>query len=341
MGREISIFADYHQRENLLTNHCGVLFRLIYRESPQQFEELVVALLPEEAQLRVGPLFTQQEKSVKTVPDLIIRQEAFSLFFETKIDDWFHHGQLQGHVDGLAQSPGVKVLICLCNFEIDDPETKFAPLAQEARKHSVIVQFISFEELLQQIRVLRLSNTMAETVDEFQQYLDRSHFLPRWRYLLDVVNSGKTMDEIQAGAYMCPNKGGPYSHVRARFLGAYQSKMVCSVHAIDALVACSPGGKEFELRWTNNREPEKALLERGRAMIKKINDEQHGKTLRNDGFQVFLLGGGAETKFIKDSPGGLLGSHLYFWDIAKKLEAESASALAAKLNGRKWSEFGH
>lgn len=341
MGREISLFADYHQRENSLTNHCGVLFRLIYRESPQQFEELIVALLPEAGQVRVGPLFTQQVRQTKSVPDLLIQQEAFSLFFETKIDDWFHDGQLKNHIQALANSPGVKVLFCLSNFEHDDPETKFKDFIQEAKQHFVFVQFVSFEELLEKVRARRLSNALIETVDEFEEYLDRNGLLPRWRYLLDVVNCGKTMDEVHAGAYMCPNTGGPYSHVRARFLGSYQSKMVPSVYEIDALVACSPKGKEFELRWKNKDETDKTLLDRALAMIKKINVETHSWTLKNEGLQIFLLGEGAETRFVKDSPRGLQGSHLYFWDIAKTLNAATVSTLAAKLDGRKWSEFGH
>lgn len=39
MGRELLIFLDYHQNQNNLTNHCGVLLRQIYCESPKQFED--------------------------------------------------------------------------------------------------------------------------------------------------------------------------------------------------------------------------------------------------------------------------------------------------------------
>jgi hypothetical protein len=338
MGRDISLFSDYRQKENLLTNHCGLMFRLIYRESPKQFEELVVALLPEEVQLSVGPSFSQQEKSVKSVPDLMIRQEAFSLYFETKIDDWFYDDQLSRHIEGLTKTDGVKVLFCLCNFENDNPDAKFEALISEAKKQSIVVQFVSFEDLLDQVRQLRLSNTLAETVDEFELFLDRNDLLPRWRYLLDVVNCGKTMDEIEAGAYMCPNRSGSYSHVRARFLGTYQNKAVRSVHEIDALVTCSPEGKQFELRWKNKDCANSELIERAKPMIGKIN-QSHRETLKNDGLQIFLLGASCETNFIKDSAGGLFGSHRYFWNIAKTLEAESAEQLAAKLRGRKWNEF--
>lgn len=340
MGREISIFSDYRQRENSLTNHCGILFRLIYRESPQQFEQLVVSLLPEEAPLRVGPIFSQQEIKSKSVPDLLISQEAFSLYFETKIDDWFYDDQLARHVDALSKTSGIKVLFCLSNFETDTPRDRFPDLCKEAAKRAILVQFVSFEELLQKVRLLRLSNSLLETVDEFEQYLDRNELLPRWRYLLDVVNCGQTMDEIEAGAYMCPNTGGPYSHSRARFLGSYQFKAVRSVYEVDALVACTPNGKEFEIRWKNNNQSNKDLLERGKAMTKKINSSHVG-TLKNDGLQIFLLSGGSPTEFVKDSSGGLLGSHLYFWDIAKKLDAKTATELAEKLKGRQWGEFGH
>jgi len=339
MGRDISLFSDYHTGENSLTNHCGILFKLIYRESPEQFEQLIVSLLPEEAQLRVGPVFTQQEKAKRSIPDLLICQDSFRLYFETKIDAWFHDDQLARHIDALARPSGVNVLFCLSNFEESNPEGKFESLVKEAAKRAVIVQFMSFEDLLEQIRELRLSNTLVETIEEFEQYLDRNALLPRWKHLLDVVNCGKTMDEIKAGAYMCPNRSGPYTHVRARYLGTYQAKSIPSIHEIDALVACSPGALEFQLRWKNNSQSETEIIERARQMTKRINPS-HVANLREEGLQIFLLGAEVQTDFRKDTAGGLFGSHRYFRNIAKTLEAANAKDLASKLKGRKWSEFG-
>ena len=117
---------------------------------------------------------------------------------------------------------------------------------------------------------------MLETITEFEAYLDRSGLLPRWRYLLDVVNCGQTMDEIKNGAYMCPNRGGPYTHARARFLGTYQLKAVRTIHEIAALVVCSPGGTEFTLNWRNSSESKEALIARAREMTTKINPSHVG-----------------------------------------------------------------
>lgn len=338
MGREISIFSDYHQKENNLTNHCGVLFRQIYRESPKQFEELIVSLLPESTSLRVGPVFSQQDKKEFSVPDLLICQEAFSLFFETKIGAWFHEKQLAGHIAQLAKTPGSKVLFCLANSEDDSSKKEFKRLVQQARKLDVIVQFLTFEDLLGQVRELKLSNPLSDTIDEFEQYLDRNDLLPRWRHLLDVVNCGKTMDEIEAGAYMCPNRGGPFSHARARFLGTYQNKAVRSIHEIDALVACGPGGKSFRLQWNNCNDSEAAVLSRAGKMISRIS-HLHITDLQSGGLQIFLLGAKAPTNFIKDTVGGLMGSHIYFWNITKRLGTESVAEMAKQLQGRNWSDY--
>ena len=161
-----------------------------------------------------------------------------------------------------------------------------------------------------------------------------------WRYLLDVVNCVKSMNEIKAGAYMCPNQGRSFSHKRARFLGTYQQKMVPSVHEIDALVTCEPDGKNYQLEWKNNQQSENKLIERAKIMIQKI-DPLHVDDVQQTGLKFFLLGAGAQTAFIKDSPGGLRGAKVYFDGIAKTLKANTVTTLAQKLNGRKWSEFGH
>src|SRR5690554_8184097 len=72
MGREISLFADYHKKENSLTNYCGLLMKMLYEDSPRKFEELLATLLKTDTNIIVGPTFTQQTKTVKSIPDLAI-----------------------------------------------------------------------------------------------------------------------------------------------------------------------------------------------------------------------------------------------------------------------------
>lgn len=59
MSREISLFADYHQKENSVTNYCGLMMKLIYEESPKRFEELLATLIQSDKDIPVGPIFSQ------------------------------------------------------------------------------------------------------------------------------------------------------------------------------------------------------------------------------------------------------------------------------------------
>jgi len=125
MGREISLFADYHQKENSLTNYCGLLMKMLYEESPRKFEELLATLLKTDTDIIVGPTFTQQTKQVDSIPDLAITQKSFSVFFETKITDWFYEDQITKHIAGFNQSADNKILFLLSNFDSDNLDERF------------------------------------------------------------------------------------------------------------------------------------------------------------------------------------------------------------------------
>ncbi len=84
MGREISLFADYHQQENSLTNYCGLLMKMLYEDSPRKFEELLATLLKTDTNIIVGPTFTQQSKKEDSIPDLAITQNHFQCFLKQK-----------------------------------------------------------------------------------------------------------------------------------------------------------------------------------------------------------------------------------------------------------------
>ncbi len=59
-----------------------------------------------DANIIVGPTFTQQTKSVDSIPDLAITQKSFSVFFETKTTDWFYNDQINRHIKGFNETAG-------------------------------------------------------------------------------------------------------------------------------------------------------------------------------------------------------------------------------------------
>lgn len=149
--------------------------------------------------------------------------------------------------------------------------------------------------------------------------------------LLDVVNSSKTTLEITINkVYLCPTDKSAYSHKRCKYLGMYKDRSVLGIAEIDAVIDVL-SETQTEVCWINNGEDEDTLTARA---VEKAVKLQGDKLPR----RVFLLSNLKKCDFIKDSPGGLQGSKLYF-NIGE-LAATDSTDLAQKLTGRKWSEFG-
>jgi len=335
MGREISLFADYHQKENSLTNYCGLLMKMLYEDSPRKFEELLATLLKTDTNIIVGPTFTQQTKTVKSIPDLAITQKSFSVFFETKTTDWFYEDQINRHIAGFNQTADDKILFLLSNFENDNLEEQFAKEINEAKKHKIILQPLTFEDFVGSLEQVCNSEYLKNLLDEFKLYLDRNGRLPKWKYLLDVVSCSGTLEEIEQGVYMCPDTGGAYSHRRAKYFGPYSSKKVADIFEINAIVVIEKNLGEAKIKWKNKNIKDETLIEQAKQKLQNWQwriDENKSVPL-----QVFLLDNRQETNFVKETSGGMLQSKKYFWDIAT--DCENSQELAEKLRDKNWGDY--
>lgn len=335
MGREISIFADYHQKENSLTNYCGLLMKLLYEDNPKHFEELLTTLVETETNIFVGPKFTQQTKKEKSIPDLAITQKSFSIFFETKTTNWFYQAQIDRHIKGFNTNTETKILFLLSNFDSNNLQESFKKEIEKAKKNNVIIQPITFEDFIGSIEKVSSSEYMTTLIEEFKLYLDRNGHLPKWKYLLDVVNCKGTLNEIERGVYMCPDTGGAYSHRRAKYFGPYANKKVSEIWKIKAIVVVDKNQSDIKIKWNNSKIKDKELMNEASEKLKlwlyRIEEN------RSVPLQVFLLGNRAETSFVKDSSGGMQQSKKYFWDIAT--DCKSSIVLAEKLQDKKWSDY--
>lgn len=339
MGREISLFADYSARENRITNYCGLILKSLYGENPDAFEVVINKLIKVNKSIKVSPIFTQQEKQIKSVPDLCINQRSFSIFFETKINDWFYTEQIENHLQGLnSQKADVNILFLLSNFETDNYEVRFEKEIKIAEKYNIILQPVSFEDFFEGMKLenLNVSNTFKDMLQEFKVYLDRAGLLPNWKYLLDIVNCGSTLNEVNNGIYACPNSGGSYSHSRAKYFGAYSNKSVSLISDIRAIVIVHKGGNSGELKWKNTDENDKKLIEEALIKLNQCEQWRIEEVQRYD-LQVFLLGERYSTNFYKTSKGGMFGAKQYFQDIPK--EVRNSEELAKYLNDKNWEQF--
>ncbi|GHT24410.1 hypothetical protein FACS189419_09350 [Planctomycetales bacterium] len=308
--------------------------KLLYESSPKQFEELLVTLT--NADISVGPAFRQQTKNVNSIPDLEISQKSFSVFFETKLDDWFYEDQIHRHIEGLHQSDGTKILFLLSNFEDDDLAKKFKSVIAKAEERHIVVCPLTFEDFVAALEQVCTSEYLKNLLEEFREYLDSKELLPAWKHLLDVVSCPQRIsNEIEAGGYICPDAGGAYRHRRAKYFGAYSDKTVKAIYEIKAVIVVGKDSGETTIKWKNVTEENEHLIEEAKAKVQKLQeriDENKSAPL-----QVFLLDKKAETNFIKDTSGGMLNLKKYFWDIAK--DCKNSEELAEKLRDQSWSDF--
>lgn len=335
MGREISLFSNYHSKENNVTNYCGLILKLLYEENPNSFEEVLASLVENDISLTVGPKFTQQKKTKKSIPDLAITQTPFSIFFETKLDDWFYSDQIERHIKGFNKRTDLKILFLLANFETNNLDERFKKEIKMAEDEDIILQPITFEDFVEALQNIDFSMQFKKMLEEFKSYLDRNDYLPKWKYLLDVVNCSKSMNEINEHVYMCPDTGGAYSYRRAKYFGPYSNKKVSKIFEIDAVVVVDTKLSDFSLKWNNTKKDPSILYKKAEDKIKSF--ENRIEENETTALQVFLLSNPKNTNFYKSSSGGMMQSKKYFWDVA--VDCDDSAELADKLENVAWKNI--
>ena len=333
MSKAISLFSGYSQRENRTTNYCLLLLKMLYEENPKFLAEVMSTLVGEDLGERIGVKFRQQERKDSSVPDGLILQPAFTIYIEIKNWDWFYHEQLEKHLAALnEESPGLKALIALANFETTDRE-KFGlirRLCAEQYKGSIVFEEVSFEDFVQALQLPHLPKNLADAVADFRSYLDEQNLLLSWERLLDVVNCARTADEVLVGnVYMCPMTGGAYNHQRCKYFGMCRNKRIEQVSLIEAVVDVEAAGSET-VKWQNVLRPKDELKKLAKGKVEKLRPNDFPT-------RVFLLGPLYATDCQKDNPGGMFGSKQYF-DVGP-LKMDGAEHLARALSGKTWSEI--
>ena len=335
MSKPVSIFSDYSQDENRVTNYVLLILRMLYEDSPRYLNELFSQLFPDEVGNVIGVSFNQQLKAGSGIPDGIITQKALSIFVETKIKENFNEKQLARHLAGLSKKEsGVKVLVLLGDIETD-LEHKFEDLREkysDQYKNEIHFVVISFEMLLSALSNLQLSKSLTDSIRELEFFFDERGLLPRWKYMLDVVNCTGSIEEvIKYGIYTCPASGGAYSHRRCKYFGAYGgNKVVENIFEIRAVLDYEDGNCA-EIIWNNSSEGKDELGAAGLTKLKAV-----GKA--DNSIRLFLLGPRYETRFAKDTRGGMYNSKRYF-DISNIESVDDAMKLADELRSRTWSDL--
>jgi len=344
---DITMFAPYSQRENIVTNNTLLLLKTIYNESVLVFDRLISRLIGLEEPLGFGLRFEQQI-GFKTnegagIGDGLIRQEPVSIFLETKTTDWFYSRQIDRYRKFLAgrdSGTGRKVLILLSNFE---SKTRLRNIVLDQQPENiddetdgVIIAVVGFDDLLKTVQEeVKSENDIIRTmIADFEKYLVDEGLLPTWTGTLVIIPMGGSLElNKKFGCYSCPRQKRGYTHARAKFLGFYNQKKIDEVAEIDAVIDLKSRNPEsWELKWNNSGKDEKSLQARAETILANPEYYANNDFDQGSGVLLFLLSNlQTSVNFQKISPGGIMGRrYMKFKDI------KSMDELMAQIKDKEW-----
>lgn len=335
MGKSISFFNPYSQGENQVTNYCGLMLKMLYKESPEAFEKTINDLISDSREsFSCLPDFSQQVKKQNSIPDLCFSQQAFEIYFETKKTDWFYNNQIERHIDGFENNnKTIKRILFLLTNEFNPDEERIKDGVDYALEKGVILQKLSFKDFLDTLKRLfaenefELSKYFREYLKDFEDYLLSNGFLNDWQNILDVINCRGTKEEIDKGFYLCPNIK-TYSHRRAKYFGAYWDKNVNYIAEIKAKIILNCN--QLKIAWNNTQQSEEEIILIAKEKLEFCADWRK-EELANREMQMFLFGNLKQLDYRKKTRGGMFSSKRYF-----TVKAKNINELFNELNNKTW-----
>ena len=129
--------------------------------------------------------------------------------------------------------------------EFSDEKIKEYKKIIKGYNESIKLNFITYQDILNEIREYNFSNTLQQLVNELEYYLDKEDFLKSWKNRLDIVNCSKSIEDIkEKGYYACPLNGSNYNHKKSKIFMAYNNKQIEFIANIEAVINYDEDGKE-------------------------------------------------------------------------------------------------
>jgi hypothetical protein len=329
----VSYFQRYSQKENHVTNNTLLVMRHLYEAGPAKLQQVLRELLGDE-QLSLGPAFTQQIKGSRSVPDALIEQQAFRIFFETKLTQALDLDQLRRHIESIrASAPegAEAVLIGLSTAPMLKKDED--AVASWGKDHCVVFKSVSFAALVEAVQGACADHetTLRAVIDDFVDFLANESLLYASDDWMLVMPCGVSYAENERFGVYYDGAHRP-SRSPCKYLGAYKDKCVSLVGEIKAVIIArySDGAviKVADERGTATPE----MLDR----VRQIIEATPYYDLRTKDHRYFILDQFQPTELVKITKGPVRGAQYLQLSplLGDGVKAKNAAELAKKLRGK-------
>ncbi len=334
----IHYFQRYSQPENVVTNNTLLLFSRLYNQSPFKFK-LLLNELADELDLDVGVNFSQQEKTINSIPDGFITQESFRIAIETKLADNFSVNQLANHLNSFGNE-NAKVLLALGPSDMkSDQRKKILDKVKEfnsAKNFKVAFISTTFKEIVSIFRnvIEDYDFELSAIINDFEEFCINSGLIRKDEYRMLTVACGYTLsDNFKNNVYYDPaNRGYSYcSH-----LGIYDNKSVRGIGKIENVITANLNEDDkLEIISTSNGQ----VTDKQKINIKNMicdAQENIGWNIKKNN-KFFCVEEFISTNFKKISKGGLFGKRYFNLNQElNKLDFKNTKEIAELLKLKKW-----
>ena len=337
---KIHYFQRYHEKENVATANTMLLLSRLYSYSPDRFFRFLKSKFFSDS-FEPEIVFTLQEKSVKSIPDATITQEAFKIVVETKLSDWFYSDQLVRHLQSFGDEK-YKVMITLApepmaEEKLADFEAKLKEY-NAAQKHPVIHMNTTFEHLANAIQEIidDRDYEMQEVLDDYLNYCYNDDLITAsdsWKFMRMQL-AGTTFDfNVRENVYYDNAERGFRAH---DYLGLYKNKSVRAVGKVVARITAieTENGVRYNAEFGN------LTYERKEKIRLAMEDgDSHGYDLRNIEHRYFFVDRFYDTDFKKVTPRAPMGTRIF--DLSALLDMTKlptdTAVIAALLKEKFWT----
>lgn len=241
-------WIGYVGKENMISNAIAEILKLIQFEDIKVYNNIISKIIGDESfeQSRIEVQRKANSKD-KSIPDILIKQNSYCILFEAKRGDEesINLDQLKRHCDSLGNTIAENKILIYLLKEFSDEKIKEYKEIIKGYNESIKLNFITYQDVLNEIREYNFSNTLQQLVNELEYYLDKEDFLKSWKNRLDIVNCSKSIEDIkEKGYYACPLNGSNYNHKKSKIFMAYNNKKIEFIANIEAVINYDEDGKE-------------------------------------------------------------------------------------------------
>ena len=301
---EISHFQKYSQKENHVTNNTLLMFRHIYRHSPQKFQGFLNALLDEDEAISIGLTFEQQVGKEASIPDAQITQKPIEIYIEAKMDGGVDIAQLQNHIKGVQGKDGSNTQIFLIALTKGNLKSQVAKELETLRSTpNLKLHHITYDDVEENLAMIYGDHEeeMSFIVHDYIRFLQDNDLLQD-KYKVAVIPCGKSYDaNAKHRAYFEPLNRREKDHVK--YMGLYKDKCIKDIGEISKIVIARLADDQLVVDGKNDLS--KKEMDRLHDLIK---DSRNGAypTLGDEPLRFYLLENLLPVNLKKESKGGFM-----------------------------------